>query len=137
MSVLQAALSLGMAIMAGSPQAGECEANFRSEGSFFSGRRYTTSQTFPAPAEAVYRRAYAAMVQEGWAIRSSDREMMVISATTEVSFGSGKTAPLNIIVEPTGDGSRVSMTFSISGGLSASDPRGNMCSLMAKFTPAG
>ena len=135
MHLLRIGVGLALAMGAGAVQAGECEDNFRTDGSFFSGRRYTTHQTFQAPPEAVFRRAYAALTQDGWVIRSSDRDMMAISAATEASFGDGKSAPLNVLVEPTQNGSRVSLTFSISGGLVASNPQGNICELMAKFAP--
>jgi len=136
MGMMRIGISLALVLGAGAAQAAECEDNFRTDGNFFSGRRYTTSQTFEAAPEAVFRRAYAALTQEGWVIRSSDRDMLAISAATEVSFGDGKSAPLNVLVEPTATGSRVSMTFTISGGLVASNPRGNMCELMAKFAPS-
>jgi hypothetical protein len=95
--------------------------HFTESGSFFTGKKYGTWQEFPDVATTnAFKRAYAYVAKNGYKILSSDREMGVISATQDVVH-SQKTVPLNILVEDSGHGgSKVTLTFSIGGGLSTS-----------------
>lgn len=97
-----------------------CIANFTTKGSFMSGKQYQTWQDLPAVNKGdAYTRIYAAIVKDGWKIAQTDKEVGVISAANEVSFGSGKSAPLNILIEAAGNGVKVSATFSTSGAVAA------------------
>lgn len=99
----------------------ECDSNFTKSGSFFSGQTYKTWAHFKNvnPSKA-FKNAYLYTMKDGWQIVSSDKELGVISAAQDVSFGKGKTVPLNITVEEFGNsGSKVSMTYSTSGGVSS------------------
>lgn len=107
------------ASMADAP-AGSCESNFTSKGSFFAGKQYQTWQQYDTVSKAdAYQKIYSALVKEGYKIQQSDREGGVISAAQEVSFGNGKASPLNVVVEQVGNGSKATVTFSMSGGVSA------------------
>lgn len=113
-------LSLCCAVAMAAPQ--DCASNFTIEGNFFKGKVYRTSAELPnVKPEAAYRKAYTYTSANGFTIANADKEMGVISATQGVSYGEGKTVPLNIQIEPVGDGSKVSMFYSTSGGLSSPD----------------
>lgn len=58
-------------------------------------------------------------VNDSWAITNTDKDLGIISASQMVSFGEGKTVPLNIGFEPKGASVNVSMTYSTSGGVTA------------------
>jgi len=98
-----------------------CEANFVEDGGFFSGKTFKTWGEFPQVGTAkAYKKVYLFTVKNGYKIVQADKEMGIISASQDVSYGEGKTAPLNIVVEESGKaGSKVSMTFSTSGGVVA------------------
>ncbi len=99
--------------------ANQCEINFTEEGSFIKGKTYKTWALFDnvQPTDA-YKKVYLYTVKDGWKITESDKELGVISASQDVSYGQGKTVPLNIVVEEAGSaGSKVSITYSTSGGV--------------------
>lgn len=110
-----AAIGLGSA---NSSSGSDCQAHFATEGSFLTGKRYSTWIEFPNLAKAdAYTRAYTAIAKEGFQISSADKDAGIISASQSVSFGKGATAPLVIVVEslsPTG--SKLTATFRTGGG---------------------
>ena len=97
----------------------QCKDNFTSEGSFFTGTTYKTWAEIGGLTTAeAYKKVYVQTVKDGWKITNSDKDIGIISAAQEVSFGNGKSAPLNIVVERGAPGStKISITFSLSGGL--------------------
>lgn len=98
----------------------QCEGNFTVDGGFFSGKTYKTWADFPnVKPNSAFKKVYAQTVKDGWKISQADKDMGVISASQTVSYGNGKTAPLNIVVEKNGIGSKVSITYSTSGGVSS------------------
>lgn len=100
----------------------DCASNFSVEGNFFKGKVYKTSAELPGvKPESAYRKAYTFTSANGFTIANADKEMGVISATQSVSYGEGKSVPLNIQIEPVGNGSKVSMFYSTSGGVSSPD----------------
>ncbi len=101
--------------------ADQCTSNFSKEGGFFSGTTYKTWALFDniKPSKA-YKKVYLYTAKDGWQIIKSDKELGIISASQSVSYGEGKTVPLNIIVEESGtNGSKVSLTYTTSGGVSS------------------
>lgn len=95
----------------------DCAENFATEGSFLTGKRFTTASVFPAMrAEEAYKRVYTVLAKEGFDIESSDEKKGIISARQNVSLSS-KTAPLNAIVESQGGDSKVSLVFIASAGI--------------------
>jgi len=117
----------------------QCQTNFETEGSFFSGRSYSSWAVDPAVSTGeAFRRAYTALVREGWRIQTSDREMGVISAATDVQWSDNRTAPLNVLVEPfEGSGSRLTVTFSIHAGAMMRDAETSFCEIMATLRSSG
>lgn len=99
----------------------QCESNFTKEGGFFKGTTYKTWATFDSVKPSVaFKKTYLYTVKDGWKIVSSDKDLGIISAVQDVSYGQGKTVPLNIVVEEYGDkGSKVSITYATSGGVSS------------------
>ncbi len=87
---------------------------------FSAARLIRHGQTFPnVKPNSAFKKVYAQTVKDGWKISQADKDMGVISASQIVSYGNGKTAPLNIVVEKNGIGSKVSITYSTSGGVSS------------------
>ena len=96
----------------------ECAKNFTYDGSFFAGRTFKTHQFVNGVSkDTAMVRATKFLAIEGYSIISSDKEMGLISASQTVSYGQGKTVPLNVSISSKGKGVDVSITFSISGGL--------------------
>lgn len=116
-SVLTAALLLVSSTVYGE----QCKDNFSVEGSFFKGKTYTTEATISGVnVNRAYKKIYQLTVKEGWKILNADKEMGIISAAQDVSYGQGKTAPLNIVIEDLDKQSvQVSMTYTTSGGVTS------------------
>ncbi|UUY09127.1 hypothetical protein LRS11_03565 [Pseudomonas sp. J452] len=125
--------SLASSLAIAAPE--DCSSNFSVEGSFFKGKVYKTSAELPAiKPEAAFRKAYIYTSANGFTISSADKEMGVISASQGVSYGQGKSVPLNIQIEPVGSGSKISMLYSTSGGVSSPDDavKKHFCSTIAE-----
>ena len=112
-----------------------CATNFVTDGSFFTGTRFSTFQEFP---KKTVPGAFDALLQSiatsGYQIVSSSKESGLISASQSISYGQGKTAPLNFVVKKTATpGVRVDISFSMSGGVSASteSAQREFCKLLA------
>lgn len=115
--------------------AAQCTENFSVEGSFFTGKLYKTWADFPAAkTDQAFKKLYAFTVKGGWKVSQADKDLGVISAAQDVSFGNGKTAPLNIIVEKNGNGVKVSMTYATSGGVSSPEDavKNHFCNSLAE-----
>jgi hypothetical protein len=106
--------------------------HFTESGNFFTGKKMTTWQEFPdVTTTNAFKRAYAWIAKNGYSIVSSDKEMGVISATQNVTSKAAKTVPISILVENSGhDGSKVTITISLSGGLVTSGVRGTFAKFM-------
>ena len=96
----------------------DCIAHFATEGSFLTGKKYSTWVEFANLAKAdAYTRAYTAISKDGFQISSADKDAGIISASQSVSFGKGATAPLVIVVESINAiGSKLTATFRTGGG---------------------
>ena len=107
--------------------------HFTETGSFFTGKKLTTWQDFPDVTTAIaFKRAYAYIAKSEYSIVSSDKDMGVISAVRTVTSRAAKTVPLNILVENLGtNGSKVTITLSLSGGVVAGGVRGIFAKVMA------
>lgn len=111
-----------------------CEVNFASGGSFLTGKSFKTWQEYPGLSQTdAYKNVYQKIVSDGWRVNSSDKEMGMLSVTQEVSYGSGKAAPMNVLVESLGSsGSKITITFGTSGAVAvkASALRDKFCSYL-------
>jgi hypothetical protein len=97
----------------------QCKTNFTKEGSFLSGTTYKTWAVVEgAEYSDAFKNVYLQVVKDGWKITNSDKEMGIISAAQDVSYGNGKTAPFNVVVEKESElNSKISITYSLSGGV--------------------
>ena len=112
----------------------QCNNHFSVEGSYFSGKTYKTWAAFPKTGtNKAYKAVYAYTVKDGWQIGQADKELGIISASQAVSYGKGKTVPLNIIVEQLDSGSKVTMTYATPGGVSSPEDavKAHFCKTLA------
>ncbi|WP_447750176.1 hypothetical protein [Pseudomonas nicosulfuronedens] len=113
MILLAAALLQGCAHQkTGNP----CEDNFNTEGGFIAGKTFTSNVPLDMPADKAFDKAQKTLVKEGFSIQSADEKSGTISAYQGVIMSS-RTAPMNIVVEKAGKGSRVSYVFVTLGGM--------------------
>lgn len=102
-------------------QAADCESNLKVEGNFFKGKVYKTNGAVAGvDSAAAFKNVHAYLVKDGWKIQNADKELGSITAGQEVSYGEGKSAPLNVFVEAVADKVDVSISFATSGGTAAS-----------------
>jgi len=96
----------------------DCQLNFKSSGNILTGKTYKTTAVVPGvrPADA-FPRALAFTVENGFTVISSDQQAGVISAAQSVSYGQGKSVPLNITLRAEGDGTRIALQYATSGGV--------------------
>lgn len=97
-----------------------CAQNFTFDGSFWTGRTFKTHATVKGVSQATgMQRAARNLATSGWNINNTDKELGIINASQTVSFGEGKTTPLNVAFEPQGSAVRVSVTYALSGGVTS------------------
>jgi hypothetical protein len=102
------------------PDPRECAVNFTYDGSAMSGRTFKTNVVIPKVTQAQgMKRATSFIVSEGWQITNTNNELGIISASQTVSYGSGKTAPLNVGFTKVNSGLKVNISYSISGGVTS------------------
>lgn len=65
------------------------------------------------------QRAARYLSTAGWNIGNTDKELGIISASQTVSYGQGKTVPLNVVLEPRSGALRIGVSYSLSGGVSS------------------
>jgi hypothetical protein len=100
--------------------ADQCETNFTTEGSFFKGKTFKTWAIVEGVSkENAFKEAYLHIAKDGWKISNSDKEIGSITASQDVSYGAGKTAPLNVIIEEAPSGAKISITYALSGGVAS------------------
>ncbi len=98
----------------------ECAQNFTYDGSFLAGRTYKSHVFIKGVSKnTAMQRAARYTANDGWSITNTDQNLGIISASQTVSFGKGKTVPLNIGIESKKEGVKVSMTYSTSGGVTS------------------
>lgn len=116
-------------------QLGACATNFTTEGGFWSGTRYSTFDEFPKKTvSGAFDALLRSVAASGYQINSSNKEAGMISASQTVSYGQGKTAPLNFVIQKSSQsGIRVDVSFTMSGGVAASTDAAQkeFCKLLA------
>jgi hypothetical protein len=113
-------IAAGMFAAAAHADEAACIANFKTTGSFFSGKQYQTWLALGNVAKTdAYTKIYGSLVKDGWKIGQTDKEVGVITASQEMSYGQGKSAPLNILIESEGTQTKATATFTTSGGVAA------------------
>lgn len=116
------------------PDANDCQSHFTTEGSFLVGKKYSTWVFLSGVLKAdTYTRVYSRVAQDGWSIVNADKDAGIISAAQGVSYGRGSQAPMLIVVEEAGKGSRVSVTFRTGGAQMVREEtvRTKLCSYLA------
>jgi hypothetical protein len=111
----------------------ECAQNLTFNGSFLAGRTYKSHAFIKGVSKnTAMQRAARYTMNDGWSITNTDQSLGIISASQTVSFGQGKTAPLNIGIEAKNNGVNVSMSYSTSGGVTSplESIRNHFCSTM-------
>ncbi len=111
----------------------ECARNFTYNGSFLAGRTFKSHVFIKGVSKkTAMQRAAQYTINDGWSITNTDQSLGIISASQTVSFGKGKTVPLNIGIVPKNNGVNVSMTYSTSGGVSSplESIKNHFCSTM-------
>lgn len=100
---------------------GACVANFATEGGFWSGQRHSTHEVFQKkPPAAAFDSVLQTMATSGYQIVTSSKESGLISANQTVSYGKGKTVPINVVIKKlSASETRVDVSLSLSGGVSA------------------
>ena len=112
-----------------------CVVNYSTEGDFWTGKQFKTYEDFPKASKAsAIDGLVATIASSGYQITSSNKELGIISANQNVSYGQGKTVPLNAVVKenPSG-GVRIDLVLSLSGGLttSADSVQSEFCKFLA------
>lgn len=114
----------------------QCEDNFTTSGSFLTGKSFTTSSELPStPPATAFSNAYKMLLRESFHVESADPKRGLISAYQNVNLSS-KTAPLNVIIEPAGAGSRITFVFAAAVGLYTpeSGARDKFCEMTGEIT---
>lgn len=95
-----------------------CAYNFTKEGSVLSGYLFRTHDILPNESQkSAVEKMTKELAMNGFNIINSDSKMGVINASQTVSFGKGKTVPLNVSVDPYSSGVKVDMSFTLIVGL--------------------
>jgi hypothetical protein len=97
-----------------------CMQNFSYDGGFWSGRTYKTFASVQnvSKQDAVTRAAQL-LTKDGWQVITADANTGIVSASQTVSYGNGKTVPINVILESQQSGLNVSVNYSTSGGVTS------------------
>lgn len=95
-----------------------CAKNFTHEGSLMTGKVYKTNGIiYGADKNSAFAKIIKHIAMDGWHILNSDKELGMINASQTVSFGKGKTAPLNVSIDQVNNDVKVSVSFSTSIGV--------------------
>ena len=112
----------------------DCQKHFAVQEKHFSGKTYTTWADFlgVTPSDA-FSRVFASVAKDGWNVITADEAAKVISAS---AIGSGKTAPLTVVVDVHANGSRAVATFRASAGETPNEHaiRSRMCGYLSAVT---
>ncbi len=105
--------------LAPSALAAACDDNFTSTGNFLSGKVYKTFAELPTvTTDSAWQGAYLYTVKDGWKILQSDQGLGIITTTNAQSQ---KVVPMNIAVEKSGAGSKISMSYTTPMGVTSPD----------------
>jgi DNA-binding transcriptional regulator LsrR (DeoR family) len=95
-------------------------------------------EDFPAVEKNdAFDKLVASIASLGLQVTNSNKDLGIISATNTVSYGQGKTVPLNAVVKNIKPkGIRVELVFTLSGGLatSADTVQDRFCTLLASVS---
>jgi hypothetical protein len=122
--------------MAGTAAAADpaCKTNYTQEGGFLSGRTFSTWEVMPTvkPADA-YKRIHAGGIKAGLRVSLADKEAGALSfEQTSTLRRQPINLPWNIVIEPEGKGSKVTVSKSTPSGYATSEDAqiGSMCAVI-------
>ncbi len=94
-----------------------CETNYKQEGGFMAGRRFSTFETLSdVKRDVAYKRIYQGGVKSGLTVAQADKEMGIINfqqsgaGTTFGGNGQAVSVPWNVNIEEDGAGSKITVT---------------------------
>ncbi|MEZ9701106.1 hypothetical protein AB4455_25585 [Vibrio sp. 10N.261.46.E12] len=95
-----------------------CVKNFTHEGNMVLGNTFKTNALIEnVSKKSAFEKVSKYVAMDGWHITYSDKDLGIISGSQTVSFGEGKSAPLNILINAKGQDSEISISFSTSMGV--------------------
>ncbi|OBU64621.1 hypothetical protein A9K58_17075 [Stenotrophomonas maltophilia] len=117
-----------------------CETNYSKNGSFFSGRTFTTWDVVPnvAPADAL-KRIQIEGVKSGLTVASVDKDLGMLSFTQNTQLNGGQvTLPWNVMIEGEGKGSKITVTKMTPPSYATSEDfqKKSMCGVIEAAAPA-
>jgi hypothetical protein len=100
-----------------------CVANFRAEGSMWTGKKFSSFADLQKVAKAsALDQVVRQVAADGWQIVNINKDAGLVSASRTVSGGNGKTVPLNVMIsDGKPDGIHIETTLKASGGLGPSE----------------
>lgn len=82
------------------------------------GSTYRTNATVQGVRrQDAFSRALAFTAENGFTILASDKEAGTISAAQTISYGKGKTVPLNVVLSDAGTDTRISISYATTSGM--------------------
>jgi hypothetical protein len=100
-------------------QSPQCAGNYKQGGNYLLGRQFSTWGIVPVSPDVAFRRIARAGVAAGLTLVSSDKDAGVLSfrqnnAGTQTFVGNGQqvSIPWNVVIEPDGSGSKISVNKS-------------------------
>jgi len=103
------------------PARRQCEANYTQEGGFIAGRTFSSWGDVAVPADVAYKRIYMEMMKAGLKIASSDKDLGMLTGEQHVTVQGKPTAlPVNVVIEESGAGSKVTVTKTTPSGYATS-----------------
>jgi hypothetical protein len=76
-----------------------CVANYSTEGNLWVGKQFKTYEDFPKlEKNAAFDKLVGSIASSGWQMENSNKDLGIISASNTVSYGEGKTVPLNAVI---------------------------------------
>lgn len=112
----------------------DCQKHFAVQEKRSSGKTYTTWADFlgVTPSDALSK-IFGSVAKDGWNVITADEGARVISAS---AIGSGKTAPVTVVVDVQANGSRAVATFRASAGETPNEDaiRSRMCGYLSAVT---
>jgi len=115
----------------------ECP-NYKQEGSYFAGRKFTNWDVVPVSADVAYKRIKVEGVSSGLTLKSEDKEAGLLMFEQNASGSNGQvTLPWNVVITPQGaTSSKVMVTKLTPGGYATGEnfQRESTCAVINSAT---
>lgn len=114
-----------------------CITNYKEEGSFFAGRRFTTTDIVPGvKPDVAFKRIYIEGTKSGLTVAQSDKDIGILNFQQlnagVTNTGAQVNLPWNVTIEEEGDGSRITVAKTTPGGYATSEDfqKKSMCGVI-------